>query len=139
MTWGNPPRFTPSPPRQGKRITPKMLAASGSEDGEQAALFCWAADNVGAYPQLKWLFAIPNGGSRHIAEATKMVAGGVRSGVPDIFLPVPFISMVNRNYFGCFIEMKVGKNVQSKDQEEWFEYLTKAGYYCRVCYSWQKA
>src|SRR5687767_697334 len=105
MTWGNPPKFIPTKPKPGKKITPEDLAASGSEDGHQAALFCWAADSVGKYPQLQWLFAIPNGGSRHIAEATKMVAAGTRSGVPDTMLPWPRAKF-NYEYHGCFIEMK---------------------------------
>ncbi len=139
MTWGNPPKFKSDLPKQGKKITPEMLAASGSEDGEQAALFCWAADSVGKYPQLKWLFSIPNGGSSHIAEATKMVATGLRSGVPDVFLPARKCNNNDRMYYGCFIEMKVKKNKTSKEQNDWIAYLTFAGYYVAVCYSWQEA
>jgi len=144
MTWGNPPKFKSNPPKKGKKITPEMLAASGSEDGEQAALFCWAADSVGTYPQLRWLFAIPNGGSRHIAEATKMVAGGVRSGVPDVCLPSP-VHYRFKPYHGCFIEMKIEKRRKevtggvSKEQSEWISYLRYAGYYVAICYSWQEA
>lgn len=132
MTWGNPPKFIPDPPKRGKKITPEMLAGK-SEDSQQAALFAWAADSVGKYPQLRWLFAIPNGGSRHIAEATKFVATGTRSGVPDLMLPV-----INL-YAGCFIEMKVGTNKASKNQLEWLSQLSYEGYYTAVCYSWQEA
>lgn len=138
MTWGNPPQFKSDPPKQGKKITPEQLAASGSEDGHQAALFCWAADNVGRYPQLAWLFAIPNGGSRHIAEATKMVAAGTRKGVPDIFLPYASYNGTN-GYYGCFIEMKVGKNKPTEEQLEWIHHLIKEYYHCSVCYSWIEA
>lgn len=147
MTWGNPPKFISDPPKKGKKITPEQLAASGSEDGHQAALFCWAADSVGKYPQLKYLFAVPNGGSRHIAEATKMVATGLRSGVPDTFLPSTAPSFTNHSgvYFGCFIEMKHEKYRTRKDggcseeQLDYIGYLTKAGYYCKVCYNWIEA
>jgi hypothetical protein len=139
MTWGNPPKFIPVAPKQGKKLTPEMLAKSGSEDGHQMALFCWAADSVGMYPQLKWLFAIPNGGSRYIAEATKMVATGLRRGVPDVCLPYAL------NYMGCFIELKIEKRRNTKnggcsdEQLEWMDYLKTAGYYCAVCYSWIEA
>ncbi len=139
MTWGNPPKLKSDPPKKGKKITPEMLAASGSEDGEQAALFCWAADSVGTYPQLKWLFSIPNGGSRHIVEATKMVATGLRSGVPDVMLPYAM------KYMGCFIEMKIEKRRNEKfggvseDQLEYISYLNSAGYYVAICYSWHEA
>jgi len=140
MTWGDPPKFVPTKPKQGKKITPEDLAASGTEDGHQAALFCWAADNFTKYPQLMWMFAIPNGGSRHIAEATKMVAGGTRSGVWDIFFPAP-----KGYYFGCFIEMKQEKYRNhkngglSQDQIEFGDYCLGAGYCCKVCYSWEEA
>jgi hypothetical protein len=139
MTWGNPPKFIPTKPKQGKKITPEDLAASGSEDGHQAALFCWAADNCGQYPQLKWLFAIPNGGSRHIVEAIKMVGAGTRSGVWDVFLPC------NYKYHGCFIEMKEPKRRNHKDgglsieQIAFGQYVESEGYYCAVCYSWEEA
>jgi len=148
MTWGNPPPFKPDPPKKGKKITPEDLAASGSEDGNQAAVFCWAADEViaGRYPQLQWMFAIPNGGSRHIAEATKFVGTGIRSGVPDIFLPTVQPNEKFKTYYaGCFIEMKAEKRRGQKNggveenQIEYMEYLASSGYYCKVCYSWTEA
>ena len=140
MTWGNPPKFVNVNKPVAKRVTPEQLAKSGSEDGHQAALFCWAAANADKYPQLKWLFAIPNGGSRHIAEATKMVATGLRKGVPDVMLPCRNMAEGFKiSYLGCFIEMKVGKNKPSKEQVEWISYLEAAGYYCKVCYSWIEA
>ena len=77
MTWKSSRLQTPKPP-PGKPITPEQLAASGSEDGHQMALFCWAALNTEQYPQLKNLFAIPNGGNRHIVEAIKFVGTGTR-------------------------------------------------------------
>lgn len=146
MTWGNPPKFVNVDKPPAKKITPEDLAKSGSEDGNQAALFCWAAANIVQYPQLKYLFAIPNGGSRHIAEATKMVATGLRKGVPDIFLPSEGFTLTQNNrYFGCFIEMKTEKRRKHKnggledDQIEWIEALQKAGYCCKVCYNWIEA
>jgi len=144
MTWGNPPKFMPVVPPKGKKITPEALAKSGTEDGHQAALFCWAADNVATYPQLAWLFAIPNGGSRHIAEAIKLVGTGTRAGVPDMFLPVWKIGD-RKVYHGCFIEMKHEKYRNRKngglsdEQIEWRDYLLSAGYHWAVCYSWIEA
>lgn len=145
MTWRNPPPFAPDPPKRGKKVTPEELAKSGSEDGNQAALFCWAADNVGKYPALKWLHAIPNGGSRHIAEATKLVAAGVRSGVWDIFLPLPIQSQWAMQCAGLYIEMKEEKRRNQKDgglskeQLEFGKYSREVGYYCSVCYTWEEA
>jgi hypothetical protein len=134
MTWGNPSKLEPVKPKPGKKITPEDLAKSGSEDGHQAALFCWAASELDRYPQLQWMFAIPNGGSRHIAEAVKFVGTGTRAGVPDIMLPVS-----NNKYHGMFIEMKVGKNKTSKVQDEWIDALRANGYYVVICYSWEEA
>lgn len=145
MVWNNPPKFIPDAPKKGKRITPEMLAASGSEDGNQMAVFAWAADSVGKYPPLKWLHAIPNGGSRHIAEAVKMVGMGLRSGVWDIFLPCPVQTEWAKQYAGLYIEMKVEKKRKSKDgglepeQIEFGKYAKEMGYYCQVCYTWQEA
>ena len=155
MTWGNPPKFVPTKPKQGKIIQPEDLV-TGSEDGEQMAVFCWSANNCGQYPMLKWLHAIPNGGSRHIAEATNMVAGGLRKGVPDICLPWPITSQklyLNgfgdgynyKIYHGLYIELKIGKRRKEKnggcseEQLEWLDYLKLAGYYCDVCYGWEDA
>lgn len=145
MTWNNPPKFEPTLAKPGKKITPEMLAASGSEDGHQMAVFCWAADNCGQYPALKWLHAIPNGGSRHIAEAGKMVAAGLRSGVWDIFLPLPIQTEWAKQYAGLYIEMKEPKRRKhkngglSEEQAEFGNYARSMGYYTAVCYAWEEA
>ena len=145
MTWGNPPKLEPSKPKQGKKITPEDLAKSGTEDGHQAALFCKAAENVGKYPQLKWLHAIPNGGQRHIAEASKLVATGTRGGVWDVFLPWPNNTIGFSGASGLYIEMKKpGRRGYkdgglSKEQLEFGSYAEKMGYYCAVCYTWEEA
>ncbi|SRR6266496_2574499 len=140
MTWGNPPKLEPTVLKRAKKITPEQLASSGSEDGAQMAVFCWAADNCGQYPALKWLHAIPNGGSRHIVEAGKMVAAGLRSGVWDIFLPCP-----EDGYSGLYIEMKEQKRRNHKngglsdEQLEFGGYAENMGYCCAVCYTWEEA
>lgn len=135
MTWGNPPKFTSTPPIvTGKKIKPEDLAGK-SEHSQQTALFAWAADSVEQYPQLKWLFAVPNGFYGDSGQKGKMKAEGLRKGVPDVVLPFP----MNRFYHAAFIEMKVGKNKPDEDQIAWLDYLTSAGYYCKVCYSWEEA
>lgn len=148
MTWGNPLKFKSIATKSSsKPITPEKLAASGSEDGAQSAVFAWAATMCGQYPQLKWMHAIPNGGSRHVAEATKMVAAGLRKGVLDIFLPWPVQDNVDYRawYNGIYIEMKTEKRRKEKngglteEQIEFILYATNAGYYCKVCYNWIEA
>lgn len=145
MTWGNPPKFKSEAPKQSKAVTPEQLASSGTEDGHQMAIFAWAASICGRYPQLKWLHAIPNGGSRNIAEATKMVAAGLRKGVPDIFLPDPYGLVGLPSYHGLYIELKIEKRRKEKnggcsqEQLDYLDYLTSAGYCCKVCYGWIEA
>jgi hypothetical protein len=145
MTWGNPPKFEPTVAKAGKKITPEQLAASGSEDGHQMAVFCWAADNCGQYPALEWLHAVPNGGSRHIVEAGKMVAAGLRSGIWDIFLPLPIQTEWAKMYAGLYIEMKEPKRRKHKngglsdEQLKFGKYAEQMGYYCKVCYTWIEA
>ncbi len=137
MTWNNPPKYVPNI-SISKEVTPENLAGK-TEDSQQMALFCWAAQNLNKYPQLKYMFAIPNGGSRHIAEATKLKATGLKAGVPDIFLPYPIQTEWAKQYAGLFIEMKVGKGKTTKEQDDWLIYLEKIGYYCKVCYGWLEA
>jgi hypothetical protein len=143
VTWRNPPPLEPTKAKQGKKITPEDLAKSGTEDGNQMALFCKAAENVGKYPQLKWLHAIPNGGDRNVIEAGKLVAAGTRSGVWDVFLPYPYDGMAG--YHGLYIEMKKPNRRNHKngglsdEQLEFGQYAEQMGYYCAVCYTWEEA
>lgn len=143
MTWGNPPSFKPEPVKPGKKITPEMIAGD-SESSHQKALFAWAALSVGKYPALAYMFAIPNGGLRDIRTASTLKAEGVKSGVPDIFLPWPNWRPV-KILHGCFIEMKLEKYRNrknggcSEEQIEFIEWAVTAGYYCKVCYSWIEA
>ncbi len=115
--------------------SPERYTLGGSEDSHQIALMIWAQTVTKLHPELKWMFAIPNGGSRHKAEAGKLKAMGVKAGVPDIFLPVSRGSQA-----GLWIELKkpvVGK--VSSEQNEWLEYLRTQGYAAAICYGWTEA
>ena len=105
-----------------------------SEHDEQKTLFSWAAYANGRFPELKLMFAIPNGGHRHKAVASKMKAEGVKAGVPDIFLPAP-----RGGYHGLFIEMKYGRNKASQPQLRWIDALAAAGYLAIICYGFEDA
>ncbi len=118
-------------------ITPEQLARNHTEHGEQAALFCWCA--ASGLPELKWLFAIPNGFYATPAQKAKMKAEGLRSGVADIMLPVPSISDPMRNYNGLFIEMKTVKGRVSDEQKGFANFVVGQGYRFAVCYSWMEA
>lgn len=121
-------------------ITPEQIAASGSEHSHQAAIFCWANQNLQKYPDLKWLFAIPNGGARDKRTGAKLKAEGVKPGVPDMFL------MAKRGrYAGLWIELKKpakdGKKagVVSGNQLPWLEQARVCGHGAIVCYGWEDA
>ncbi len=101
-----------------------------SEHYEQSELFRLTRDRK----DLRWMFAIPNGGYRTKATAGKMAAEGLKAGVWDIYLPRP-----SNGYHGLFIEMKYGKNKLTELQQEFFEYATQQGYLCKVAYSADEA
>lgn len=105
-----------------------------SEHQEQAALIKLCKLNEKKYPELALLFAVPNGGVRHIGTAVKLKAEGVKSGVPDLFLPVP-----RGKYHGLFIEMKAAKGKLSINQSWWISALSATGYRVEVCYGWESA
>ena len=124
-----------------KHITPEQLAFHNTEDGHQLAFFCWCALNYKEYPELKWAFHVPNGGFRHKAEAAKLRAMGVRSGVPDICLPVR-----RGSYSGLFIELKRmakdGKRegrLSDNQKEVWIPFLKSQGFGVAVAYGWMEA
>lgn len=133
MTWGNPPKFVPTVPVKGKLITPEQIAGN-SESSQQKALFVWANLSVGRYPQLKHMFHVPNGGLRDMRTAANLKAEGVKAGVLDVALLWPC-----GKYFGCWIEMKWGKNRPTVEQLEFMAVHRSWGYYCKVCYDWIEA
>lgn len=120
-------------------ITPEQLAKSGTEHGAQAALFCWANLNLDKYPELKWLFAIPNGFAGVIAKS-KMKSEGLKSGVPDICLLASRAPYGGKDrYAALWIELKVGKNKASDKQNEWLGQARVCGHGAIVCYGWEHA
>jgi hypothetical protein len=114
-------------------ITPESLAKT-SESSQQIALFAWAALEAIQRPELKNLFSIPNGGFRNPREAARLKAEGARAGVPDVCLAWPA-----NGYHALYIELKVGKNRTSEDQDKWLARLTQAGNKTAVCYGWEAA
>lgn len=105
-----------------------------SEHNEQSAYFDWLQIMSNRHEQLNWIFAVPNGGKRHIGTAKKLKKEGVKSGVPDIFIPIP-----SDGYHGLWIEMKYGKNTLSSNQIDWMNYLISAGYRHVTCWSADEA
>ena len=105
-----------------------------SEADEQIVVVKWANMMASKYPCLKYLFHIPNGGSRNIAEAANLKRMGVKAGVPDLCLPYP-----SKGYHGLWIEMKTDKGRQTGSQKEWAEWLNDNGYMAVVCHGYGEA
>lgn len=103
-----------------------------SEHDEQVATVEWFRKQ---YPTLKYcLFAIPNGGLRHIRVAMTLKKEGVLSGVSDLFL------MVSRGTLhGLFIEMKTAKGKVSDSQQKFLDIARQQGYEAIVCYGFEDA
>ena len=94
-----------------------------TESQLQIQVFEWAQLMTGKYPELSLLYHIPNEGKRSIYYGAKLKREGLKSGVPDICLPIP-----KGSYCGLYIELKVGKNKPTKNQEYWLFSLSKAGH-----------
>ena len=105
-----------------------------SEHDEQVKLFQWARLSEGRWPGLALMFAIPNGGKRHVAVARKLKAEGVRPGVPDVCLP-----LARGPWHALYIELKHGHNTATPGQLGWLRMLTLAGNRAEVAYEFEGA
>ena len=108
---------------------------SDKEHEEQVKFFEHAAYLSGRYPDLPLLlYAVPNGGYRPDATASRMKAEGLKAGIPDINCDIP-----RGGYHGLRIEMKIGKKKPSPRQREVLNALNRNGYHAVVCYSEEEA
>ena len=87
-----------------------------SETTEQINLFNWAKRNESILPELALMYHVPNEGKRTNGNVLK--AMGLKSGVPDVVLPVP-----NGGSHGLYLEMKFGNNKPTKEQEAYMRLL----------------
>lgn len=116
-------------------LRPQPLTLDTISEAEgQTAVITWAKYHEWQYPALRWLHHIPNGGSRHPAEAVTLKRMGVKAGVPDLCLPFS-----SHGYHGLYIEMKSEKGRVTALQKEWLEGLSKNGYKTVVCFSAESA
>lgn len=82
-------------------------------------------------PELRWLFAVPNGGDRNVIVAAKMKAEGQRPGVPDYVFPVK-----RGPHPGLVIELKSMTGSASREQKAWIEHFRSQGWRVEVCRGW---
>jgi len=134
-----------------KMLTPEQIAQSGTEHGHQAAIFQWIVieGKPNVSDLLGLLFAIPNGGDRKQSVAASLKAEGVKSGVPDLCLPVARHrgggDAGAQPYHGLWIELKrpglEGRvhGGRSDKQVQWHKDLLDQGYAVVTAYGWQAA
>lgn len=106
-----------------------------------------------AEPRLKWLHAIHNQGHGDAIRGAKAKAEGVKAGVSDMLLPVPFVTN-NANFdtdpglhdyhgwsfcAGLYLELKVGSNTPSEEQLEFMADMREAGYAAEWAKGWEEA
>lgn len=106
-------------------------ASSGyepSESAAQIAVMRWSAVAIRQWPELRWLFAVPNGPKLELKTARLMVAMGLKAGVMDLILPI-----ARDGCIGLGIEMKVKKRKPTDAQREWLEGLRAHGWRTVVC------
>jgi hypothetical protein len=105
-----------------------------TEHAEAVALMRMVRLHEARWPELRLLYAIPNGGDRHPVVAAKMKAEGVRAGVPDYCLPV-----ARGGYHGLYVELKTPTGYPSREQRAWIAALREQGYRAEVCRGWAAA
>jgi len=105
------------------------IAVAGSfplEEAEQRAFFRLVREREQEIPDLRFVFAVPNGGGRSKAEAGALKAQGVRRGVPDVCFPFP-----RGGYAGWWGELKRQNGVPSdlsEEQAQWLLWLREQGH-----------
>lgn len=114
----------------------RKSGATFNEDQEQAWVIQWAKRNTQAWPELAWLFHIPNGGGRTHSQGALLKLTGVKPGVPDLCLPVP-----RNGKCGLYVEMKSlsDRATASPEQKKWLEYLDSQNYEIALCRGFEAA
>jgi hypothetical protein len=103
-----------------------------SEHVEQVMVVRWFRLQ---YPFLnRCLWAIPNGGKRHIKTAMTLSSEGVMAGVSDLFMMV-----ARKGYHGLFIEMKAKGGKVTQEQALFITEANKQGYLAVVCFGFDEA
>lgn len=119
-----PPSPLHCPLLSGSRVTSESTMPE-TENWEQRQLVQW----VKRYPWGQLMFHIPNENHHHDTPL------GVRSGVPDLMLPVPM-----GGKHGLFIELKRSEGGRlSESQKKWLRWLNELGYEAVCCHGWEAA
>ena len=104
-----------------------------NEHHEQCLLVQWFRLEYANYSKCLW--AIPNGGARHITTAMRLKREGVMPGVSDLFLMIS-----SKDKHGLFIEMKAQKGAKIQQNQLDFISLAKSmNYEAEVCFGFEDA
>lgn len=112
-----------------KKNVTKQVTAQQLEDEIQHKCYLWF-NNTFCLKNKSFrylIFAVPNGGHRHILEAMKFKNTGVLAGVSDLIVVLP------RNVL--FIEMKAENGRLSDSQKDFKERVEALGFKYFVCWS----
>ena len=121
------------------------------ESYEQRDVISWARIASRQYPELEWLHSSLNGVKvNSIRQAQILKAEGMKSGICDLFLPLPKWTFNDSGdkimqYAGLYIEMKKPKTASSakgslsQSQKDFIEYANSVGYKASVAYGAREA
>jgi len=127
-------------------MIPEQIAKgkNPTEYSEQCALFCWCANHIKKYPELKWFHSITNEEKTgNVLVGTRAKSSGRKKGVSDLMLPVK-----RGIYSGLYIEMKrrskkpkrkTSMGGASKEQLAFGKFVQEQGFGFIVCYGWIEA
>jgi len=117
-----------------------------SESLHQQTVVSWCHMLEPLHPELRWLYAVPNGGFLlGKAAAGRLKGEGLKTGVFDLGLDI-----ARGGYHGLKIEMKVpasidktGKKTRpgtpSEEQLEWYQHYCNQGYRAEICHGFRPA
>lgn len=107
-----------------------MLTLKTTEYAECVTLWDWMIiKGLATYS-----FHIPNESKRSKYAGGRLKRIGMRAGVSDYFIAIP-----RGSYHGLWLEIKVGKNKLTQQQEFFFFDMQMQHYCCRVAYGFDEA
>lgn len=128
------------------------MMIGAKETDVQAAVVAWATLMESRWPDLEVLYAIPNAGGytgtfkQNMLRVLKMKREGVKSGVPDLHLPV-----ARGGHLSLYLELKrevvkaekrgvaVTRTRTTREQDDWHARLRKQGHHVVVCWTAEEA
>jgi hypothetical protein len=110
-----------------------------TEEDIHKAVIEWADRQAATEPALELLFHVPNGGSRHGAEAKKLRQMGVRQGISDLLLPYAMPDANGGASWGLALELKSPSGRLRDKQKWWLRRLLEQGWAIGVAWSFAEA